>query len=109
MLPIPESSFKLPEQSVVIEFFYGKDELDDLHALDIELMELIEKKGVGVYDFHEINMDGTDGRLFMYGDNAEILFKAVWEKLKTVDFMQGAVATLQFGPETNAKSIEIEI
>ena len=98
------------KQAVLISFLYGYDELDHLHALDIKLDKLISKAGVGEYDWHEIAMDGSDGTLFMYGPNAEVLFKTVRPTLQEVDFMQGAVATLWFGtPGENTKMIEVEI
>ncbi len=98
------------KQAVLISFLYGYDELDHLHALDFKLDEIISKAGVGEYDWHEINMDGSDDTLFMYGPNAEILFKTVRPALQEVDFMQGAVATLWFGtPGEDTKMIEVDI
>lgn len=43
-------------------------------------------------------MDYSDGFLYMYGPNAETLFKTVKPILGSENFMKGAVATLRFGP-----------
>ena len=96
------------DHSVIIHFNYGLDELDALHDLDRALDRVIKKEKVGVYDYHETAMDDTDGRLFMYGPNAEILFKAVKPTLDATDFMKGAIAILRFGPSGQI-SPEIEI
>jgi len=65
------------KQAVIVRFDYGLDGLDPLHNLESELIQVIAEKGVGEYDGHEIAMDDSDGILFMYGRNAEALFKAV--------------------------------
>jgi hypothetical protein len=105
----PTGSFS-KEHSVVIHFMYLKEELDALHELDLKLDKLIREKGVGVYDWHEINLDMTDGTLYMYGPNAEALFKAVKPVLEETDFTKNAVAVLRFGGlRENASVIEVEI
>lgn len=96
-------------QSVIIDCWYGQDSLDDLHALDIKLWTLLEDSASGDYDGHELNMDGTDGRLFFYGPNAEALFKAVRPVLAAIPFMQRATATLKFGGMLNAGAPAIEV
>ena len=97
-------------QAVIIEFLYYKDELDELHQLDEKLNKAIKEKGVGYYDGHEINLDMSDGSLYMYGPNAEELFKAVKPILEETDFTKNAVAYLRFGnPGSDALEIEVEI
>jgi hypothetical protein len=86
------------EHSVIIYFNYGLSELDALYDLDIELDRVIKKEKVGVYDYHEITMNDSDGSLYMYGANAENLFKAVKPILDKTEFIRGAVAVLRFGP-----------
>lgn len=119
MMDLPDNFFENPEDgsfrrgkehAVIIDFYYGTEELDPLHELDLALADRIEEEGVGVYDGHEINMDGTDGRLFMYGPNADLLFKAALPVLTPAYFMEGAVATLQFrSHEERVNQIDIEI
>lgn len=98
------------EQAVIIQFLYGIDRLEPLHRLEEELRNLINQEGVGEYDGHEIATDYSDGFLYMYGSNAESLFKTVKTTLEKTDFMKGAIAKLRFGPpEDGVKEIEVRI
>ena len=99
------------DHSVIIQFDYPYDELDELFALDQRLDDAITASQAGVYDGHELQIGGTDARLYMYGPNAETLFKAVQPILKQTDYMKGAVAYLRFGGslQQNAKTIEVEL
>lgn len=102
--PFPDS------QAVIVEFLYYKDELDELHELDHKLDKIIKERGVGYYDGHEINLDMSDGTLYMYGPKAEELFKAVKPVLEETDFTKTAIARLRFGkPGSGAMEIEVEI
>ncbi|GHA62263.1 hypothetical protein [Pontibacter akesuensis] len=99
-----------PEHAVIVRFDYGIEKLEPLHALEDKLEEVIGEEGVGEYDGHEIAVDYSDGFLYMYGPNAEILFKTVKPVLTEADFMKGAKATLRFGPpEDGVKEVEVEI
>lgn len=98
------------EQAVIIKFNYGINGLEALYELEDKLEEVIDQNGVGEYDGHEIAVDYIDGYLYMYGHNAEILFKAIRSTLDNTDFMKGAVATLRFGPPgDNTKQIDITL
>jgi hypothetical protein len=95
---MPINSLDNSKQSVIIEFDYGFEDLVPLHDLEELLRKAIEDTSTGIYDGHEIAIDDSDGYLYMYGPNAENLFKAVRPILNKCDFMKGAVATLRFGP-----------
>ena len=96
--------------SVIVYFQYNKDGLAQLNQLESRLEKIIALKKVGVYEGHEIAIDNSDGFLFMYGYNAETLFKAVKPTLESVDFMKGAIANLRFGPlDEDAIEIDVEI
>lgn len=97
-------------QSVTVAFKYGlDDDLEALNALSEELEVVIEKEAVGELDGHEVAVDLSTGELFMYGPNAERLFKAVHPVLKAAPFMAGATATLQFGEGEDANEITVEV
>ena len=99
-----------PEHAVIIYFNYGLEEIDSLYQLGEKLRKIIADNNVGEYDGHEIAMDNSDGTLYMYGPNAEKLFKAVKPVLEKTDFMKGATAILQFGPPSDSVSkIEVKI
>jgi hypothetical protein len=99
-----------PEHAVTIAFQYGIQELAPLHELEDKLEELLSDKGVGECDGHEIATDYSDGFLYLYGPNAENLFKVIQPLLESTNFTKGAVATLRFGPpEDGVKEIELII
>lgn len=98
------------EHSVIIHFNYGIEGLDSLFNLEDKLEKAIEENNAGEYDGHEIATDYSDGFLYMYGPNAETLFKAVKPILEATEFMRGAKATLRFGPlDKEVSEIEVEI
>lgn len=96
--------------AVIIHFNHGLDELDAVHEFEKKLTLIIENNRLGFYDGHELAMDNSDGSLYMYGRNAETLFKAVLPALKAHPLMQGATAHLQFGKiEDNPKCIDVSL
>lgn len=98
------------QHPVIIHFYYGIEELDPLHELEDRLRQVISGQNAGLYDGHEVSVDSIDGFLYMYGPNAETLFKSVLPILRVTDFMKGAIAYLSFGPmEENAKMLEVKI
>ena len=86
------------EHAVIIHFNYEMDEMDALYELRDKLEQIIEANQLGEYDGHEISTTFSDGFLYMYGPNAELLFNAIKETLEETRFMQGAEVTLRFGP-----------
>ena len=98
------------EQAVIIHFQYGLDGLQPLYDLEAKLKDLIEKEDKGVFDGHEIALDLSDGFLYMYGANAESLYKAVRPLLQQITFMKGATALLRFGlPEDGVQEIRVAV
>ena len=98
------------EHAVIIHFNYGIDEMDKLYELSDKLERFIRKNNLGEFDGHEIAMDCSDGFLYMYGPNAETLFKGIKPILEITDFMKGAKAKLRFGPPGDGvKEISVEI
>jgi len=98
------------EHGVIVHFQYGKENLDSLHQLERRLENALAGKTVGDYDGHEIATDYSDGFLYMYGDNAERLFKEIRGTLESTDFMTGANVKLRFGPpEDGVKEIEFRL
>lgn len=98
------------QQAVIINFWYGKESLDPLYGLEDELRELMDQENIGEYDGHEIAMDNSDGRLYFYGNSAELLFKTILPVIKKVDFLENAEAMLRFGPpEEGVKHITVAL
>jgi len=98
------------KQSVIIYFNKGIPNLDEFYELEDQLRKIIIDNEVGYYDGHEIAMDDSDGFLFMYGLNAEDLFKSVKPTLENTPFMKGAIARLEFrSSEDKIMEIDVEI
>ena len=94
--------------SVIIWFNYGLEDDEPFYALSLELARVLENTDIGIYDGHEINMENSDGSFYMYGTNAETLFKRVLPTLEKYDFMKGARAELCFGKfKKGASMIEV--
>lgn len=101
---------KDPEHAVIVYFDYGIERLEPIFQLGDKLEKVITVNSVGEYDGHEIAMDYSDGSLYMYGPDAEILFKTIKSTLEETKFLKGAVAKLRFGPpENGVKEIEVKI
>jgi hypothetical protein len=111
---------EMADQSVIVTF-YGFAEkfwtafshsLDPLFRLEDELIEVLAANSVGELDGHEIAVDGSDGSLFLYGPDADALYKAVERVLRGSSVTQGGHATLRYGgpDQSNVmeKYIEIE-
>lgn len=98
------------EHCVIVHFDYGKESLDPLFELENRLESDLLDRTVGEYDGHEIATDYSDGFLYLYGENAEQLFKKIKHTLESTDFMAGARVKLRFGPPADGvKEIELTI
>ena len=87
-----------PEQAVVVHFTYGSTDLSRLFALEDRLETVLAAAGAGEYDGNEIATDGSDGFLYLYGPDADRLFKVIEPVLRATPFMHGAQVTKRYGP-----------
>jgi|SRR6218665_288300 len=83
------------QNSLIINFYYGIDDLDPLFELEDKLRAVIDENELGHYDGHAINMDDTDGILFMYGDDPEKIFEAIKPVLHQTSFMKAAEINIE--------------
>jgi hypothetical protein len=65
------------EQAVIVDFLYDQPDLDDMIALLDRLETAVAAAGTGYVDGNEIALDDTDGRFFLYGPDADMLFASV--------------------------------
>jgi hypothetical protein len=86
------------EHAVIVHFDYGSTDLAPIFKLGHELERAIDAAHAGEYDGNEVAVDGSDGYLYMYGPDADVLFRTVRPALESVGFMQGARVTLRYGP-----------
>ncbi|MFN8415672.1 MAG: hypothetical protein U0U66_05020 [Cytophagaceae bacterium] len=85
------------EQAVIIHFQYGIQGLDSLSQLEERLETVLATDTVGEYDGHEIATDYEDGYLYLYGENADLLFSKIESTLKATSFMKNAEVLLRYG------------
>jgi hypothetical protein len=89
---------KAPEHAVIVHFTYGSTNLDRLFELEHQLEAAISAAGVGEYDGNEVAVDGSDGRLYMYGPDADKLFEIIRPILEATSFTRGAEVKKRYGP-----------
>jgi hypothetical protein len=85
-------------QEVEVHFEYGSTNFQHVYALGDQLQLAITEAKVGEYDGHAIPADGSEGRFFIYGPDAEAIFRAIAPVLEASPLMRGATVTLRFGP-----------
>jgi len=90
-----------PEQAVTVRFSYGSTDLSRLFVLEEKLESAISDAKAGEYGGNEVAVDGSDGILYMYGPDADRLFRTIEPILKTTSFMSGAEVTVRYGPAAN--------
>ena len=99
-----------PEQSVIIFFENGLPYPDALYETGFELHDLIEREGMGYYDWHCTAEDDTHGWLYMYGPDADKLFETVRPVFEKTSFLKKGIVTLRYGPPgIGAKFKEIKL
>ncbi len=94
--------------SIIIAFRYGLDSMTPMHQLGDRMAYVVDHTDLGYYDGHELAVDDSHGSFYLYGINAEEIYKLIEPLLFEVDWMQGAHVTLRFGNrnEDNVKKIE---
>ena len=105
----PPANAESPEHAVIVHFQYGSTDLSRLFALEEKLEAAITAAGVGEYDGNEVAVSGADGYLYMYGPNADQLFKVVRPILQATDFMSAAEVRLRYGPPSDASEERVII
>jgi hypothetical protein len=86
------------EQEVEIHFEYGSTIFQYVYALGDKIRIAVAEAKVGEYDGHALPADGSEGRFFVNGPDAEEIFKVIAPLLEESPLMRGATVTLYFGP-----------
>lgn len=94
------------EHLIVIQFFYGIEDLSELHELEEQLHSNINNSSLGKYQGHDISLDFGDGYLYFNCKNAEKLFEAIKPILEQHYFMDKSIATLRYGAFENPDANE---
>lgn len=86
------------DQEVEVHFEYGSTNFQLVYALGDQLQHAVADAKVGEYDGHDLPADGSEGRYFVFGRDAEEIFRVIRPILEGSPFMRGATVTLWFGP-----------
>jgi hypothetical protein len=104
----PISNIENDYQMVIVQFFYGIEDISELHHMEERLRQLIHETGVGQYHGHEISLDFGDGYLFILGPNAEKIYTCVKPLLESYYFMDKSIATVRSGSFEKATAVETD-
>jgi hypothetical protein len=86
------------QQEVEVHFAYGSTNFQFVYALGDQIQLAVSEAKVGEYDGHELPADGSEGRYFAFGPDAEAIFRVILPVLEASPIMRGATVTLWFGP-----------
>ncbi|MGE3245897.1 MAG: hypothetical protein AB7F96_05910 [Beijerinckiaceae bacterium] len=95
----------MSQHAVIVEFVeYGKrfftqeaNDLIPLFEFEDELEAAVCAAGAGELDGHEITSDGSLGYIYLYGEDADALFKSVEPVLLESPVAMGCKVTLRYG------------
>jgi hypothetical protein len=85
-------------QEVEVHFAYGSTNFQYVYSLGDKIQLAIADAKVGEYDGYALPADGSEGRYFVIGPDAEAIFKVIAPVLEASPLMRGATITLRFGP-----------
>jgi len=85
-------------QEVEIHFAYGSTNFQHVYSFGDVLQHAIADAKVGEYDGHALPADGSEGRYFVFGPDADAIYKVLAPVLQTSPMMRGATVTLIYGP-----------
>src|ERR1700688_18748 len=85
------------EQEVEVHFAYGSTNFQYVYSLGDELQSAFAEASVGEYDGHTPPADGSEGRYFANGPDAEAIYQVIAPVLAASPLMRGATVTLHYG------------
>ena len=108
LLP-PDQSFNYKEHAVSIYFYYDKSQDVVYHELGKEFEKIMRVKKLGFYDGFEVGFTTSEGCYFLFGPDAEAIFKALKPAIDACAVMRGARATLCFGQRQEDPKLELQL
>jgi len=93
------------EESVLVHL--GYEDFDLMIDISYQLVDALENSDVGMFDGNEIGEGDTV--FFMYGPDAELLFKHVEHVFRNNEFCRGARAVMRWGSSPDAPKREVTL
>jgi len=87
-----------PVQEIEVHFGYGSTNYQHLFALEDVLRRVMSDSAVGKYEGHDVTADGSDAYFYLYGPDAEAIYRVISPVLADSSLMRGATVTMWFGP-----------
>jgi len=91
------------EEAVLVHFDDWKGNLEDLETLEDSLSEIIESRSLGEFDGNELGPN--EATLFMYGPDAERLFKGIETTLRNSLLSSRSRVVIRYGPPGSKEKI----
>lgn len=91
------------EHSVILHFHYGSTDLTRLFLMEDKLEKALAEAKAGDLDGDEVATDGSDAFVYLYGPDADELYRAIEPILKNTDFLHGAEVIRHYGPPGAAR------
>jgi hypothetical protein len=85
------------QHEVEVHFEYGSTNFQFVYSLGDQIQLAVSEAKVGEYDGHALPADGSEGRYFVFGPDAEAIFRVIQPVLEASSLMRGATVTLWFG------------
>ncbi len=108
---IGEEGMSVADHAVIVRFDYGSPDWRPFFEFEEVLETAVEESGLGEYDGNELAVDGSDGTLYMYGSDADVLFQLVRPYLENTALLKNITVTLRYGPvdDPTAKETVVRI
>lgn len=106
-----EDKARPAEQAVIVSFHNNREDWADFFDLEAEIANAVDAKGVGLYDGNELATNYQDGRMYLYGPDADKLFAIVSPYLRTTKAVKEIEVLLRYGhaDDENARTSVIPI
>src|SRR5258708_22381086 len=85
-----------PIQEVEVHFAYGSTNFQYVYSLGDKIQVAIVEAKVGEYDGHAIPADGSEGRYFINGPDAEAIFRVISPGLAGLPLIRCTTFTLHY-------------
>ena len=99
-VPVAAEQARPAGPAVMVHFDYNPKDKARIHALERRLGGAIKRAGAGELGESELHVDGNDGYLYMFGPDADRLYRVSEPILKSSPLMNGAEVTERYAAGT---------
>ncbi len=96
----------MSEHAVLVSFSGDHISLDAIRATEDALIEALEKNPVGEMDGHDVAVAMDDATIYLYGPDADVLFTAIADILRSDPLTERARITLRYGEAADPDAVE---